>query len=188
MHRPFRLFMTLYDRLWRACHDLDAVDELICLSFETWQGPPRLLGGRTWLRAGDVVAHLHFNRDCLCDPRLSRQRKPFAFARLLFCSLGHIAERIEAGDPELTRIRMFYGITWFRPHGQRLGFMVERLPDSFLTRLRILHFRLFLYAFFPAQAERHSDLHPHAFWLSREDLLKNFGREAPPRVRTGMTS
>lgn len=182
----FGRLMGVYDLCWRGLHRVMPVDELVSLSFETYQGPPRVIGSRNVIREGDLIAHLHFNRRCLYDERSGDRssRLAFRFARLLFASLGQLAQRVEAGDEPLSRVQAFYGVTWFRPHGQKLGFSVERLPESFLNRMRRVHFRLFLQAFFPHLAPQAPDLHPHAFWLPQDQLLQHFRPgQALPRVR-----
>jgi hypothetical protein len=172
----FRWLMGLYDLCWRRVHRVEPVDALVSLSYQTYRGPTRVIGSRSVIREGDLVAHLHFNRQCLFGQRSgpTDSRLAFHFARLLFASLGQLAQRVEAGEEPLSRVQALHGVTWFRPHGQRLGFSVERLPDTFLNRMRRLHFRLFLRAFFPDLERQAADLHPHAFWLPRDQLVQRF--------------
>lgn len=180
----FGWLMGVYDLCWRRLHKVEPVDALVSLSYETYRGPPRVIGSGTVIRDGDLIAHLHFNRQCLYGEGSgpTGARLAFHFVRLLFASLGHLAQRIEAGQEPLSRVQALYGVTWFRPHGQKLGFSVERLPGTFLNRMRRLHFRLFLQAFFPDLACQ-ADLHPHAFWLPRDQLLQHFRPgQALPRV------
>lgn len=167
-----------YDRLWRRLHGVRRIDALLSLSVEPYRGRPRALPAGVRLQHGDRLGILHFNHACLLDAQAgdnANLRSALHFRRQLFASLRRLAQRA-AEDPDIGRIEAYYGVSWFRPHGERLGFTVQRLPEGVRTRLHTLHFRMLLWAFFPTLAEREAGrLHPHAFWLTRQTLVANFG-------------
>lgn len=177
-----RLFRC-YDRLWRRLHRVQRIDALLSMSIGKYRGPPRTFPGGVRLERGDCLGMLHFNHDFFSDLDTGdpgNRHGALRFRRQLFRSLTDLAQRVE-DEPQLGCIKAFYGVNWFRPHGEKTGFVVERLPDGPGTRLLILHFRLLLRAYFPALARQEQGrLHPHAYWLTRLDLLRNFGR-----ARTG---
>lgn len=174
----FRWLFGWYDRLWRRAHGVRQLDVLLSLSVGEYHGPPRTLPGGVFLRKGDCLGHLHFNHEFFADPADDANANTdgaLRFRRQLVRSLVYLARRM-AEEPELDRVKAFYGVNWFRPHGRKAGFVVERLPDGLRTRLRMLHFRLYLKAFFPKLAsQQQRRLHPHAYWLTREELLAHFG-------------
>lgn len=172
-----RQSIRCYDRLWRRLHRVRPIDALLSLSVEPYRGNAETLPEGIRLERGDRLGILHFNHECFAETDTGgegNRRAALLFRRRLFQSLRRLA-RCAAEDPDLGRIQAYYGVNWMRPHGERLGFVVQRLPDGFTTRLRIMHFRMLLWAFFPRLAEReHERLHPHAFWLMRDELIANF--------------
>lgn len=172
--------MCYYDQLWRRVHKVEKIDELISLSYEHYAGERRQLNDGTWIETGDQLAILHFNRECFANDDTSTRasvRAALRFRRLLLASFAHLAVRMQT-DEKLHKVKALYGVTWFPPHGEKVGFMIERLPDSLRNRLRKLYFRLLLKAFFPALAVRENDrLQPHGFWLTRQQLLNYFPEE-----------
>lgn len=179
----FRRLVICLDWLWRRLRRVRPVDSLLSLSLKSYRGDPGKLPRGIALKRGDLLAILHLNHDCLADMDAAGNtnlRGALRFRRRLIDSLQRIAQRLQ-NDPQLGRVKAVYGVTWFRPHGERLGFIVEPLPDNWMTRLRILPFRVLLQALFPALARReYGRLHPHAFWLSRQELLTRFGH---PRAK-----
>lgn len=177
----FYRVMSCYDQLWRRFHQVEKVDELVSLSYEPYQGKRRQLNDGTLLEPGDPLAILHFNRECFAQEDNSARaslRAALRFRRLLFASFEHLAARLETNE-KLRDVKAFYGVTWFPPHGEKVGFIIERLPDSLRNRFRRFYFRLLLKAFFPALAVRENErLQPHGFWLTRNHLLNSFSEES----------
>src|SRR5690606_42116973 len=61
------------------------------------------------------------------------------------------------------------------PHSEKVGFMIERLPATLISRMLLFYYRLQLEASYPTQAARENErLQPHAFWLTRANLLNYF--------------
>jgi hypothetical protein len=177
----FYRIMGLYDSLWRRWHGVEKMDELVSLSYENYQGERRLMNDDTWLEPGDRLAILHFNHECFSTPSTNPReyaRAALRFRRLLVKSFTQLAARFES-EAKFNEIKALHGVTWIAPHGEKVGFMIERLPDSWLNRGRQFYFRLLLKTFFPALAARENTrLQPHAFWLTRNNLLDYFSEES----------
>ena len=98
------------------------------------------------------------------------------FARLLRESLRHLADATR-DDPTLRDVPVFHGVTWIREHGERVGFVSEPLPTGPRRRLLGAHFRILRWVFAPSLRTSVTGApEPRLFWLTRSDLLENFGR------------
>lgn len=176
----FYRVMSGYDALWRRLHRVERIDELLSLSYEKYAGERKAMNDGTWLEPGDSLAIIHFNHDCFNTGSSPREyaRGALRFRRLLVKSLNHLAA-LMASEARFQHIKALHGVTWIAPHGEKVGFMIERLPASWLNRMRQFYFRLLLKAFFPTLAARENDrLQPHAFWLTRSHLLNYFSEES----------
>ncbi len=166
--------MSWYDGWWRRRHKVEKFDELISFSFEQFTGERRTMNDGSWIEPGDSLAILHFNRECFSSASRDYMRNALRFRKLIFSSLSHLASDIHQHE-KLRQVKAFHGVSWLPPHGEKFGFMIEQLPDSLLTRTRRFYFRLLLKAFFPQVAERENKrIQPHAYWLTRNNLLKYF--------------
>jgi hypothetical protein len=169
--------MCAYDSLWRRVHRVEKIDELISISLEKYSGERRDLPDGSSILPGDCLAILHFNRECFAKIQ-NPARSALRFRRLLVASLVSLSARMKT-DERLRNVKALYGVTWFPPHGEKVGFIIERLPDSFRNRMRQFYFRLLLKVFFPALAARENNrLQPHAFWLTRQSLYQYFSEES----------
>src|SRR5690606_21431920 len=173
----FYRFMCWYDQRWREWHNVEKIDELISLSLGEHKGERRLMSDGTWIEPGDCLAILHFNRECFIPPGNTPRdyvRSALHFRKLILASFGQLSQRIQT-DPRLCDVKALYGVSWLPPHGEKVGFEIERIPDSFLNNVRKLYFRLLLKTFFPVLAARENNrLQPHAYWLTRQNLIRNF--------------
>lgn len=179
LNRLFRLIEAVYCRV----HRLQPVGPLLYLQPQTYRGPARRLDDATQLEPGDPVAVIHFNNSGLQQAQMERRSSHggFVFARLLITALQSLANEVQR-DPQLRTVAGFHGVTWIPPHGRRIGFEARPLPRTWRTRLLGLYFRILLYAFNPATAQRlRGRLQPHEFWLSRDQLLENFAGGKSPR-------
>lgn len=176
VQRALGTLFRCYDALWRRCHGVRPVDDLISVSTARYRGAQRRLPDGVAIARGDRLGILHFNHGGVGDgDTRGTLRAALRFRRRILRSLARLEGYLQ-NDPELREVKAVYGLTWMRPHGEQLGFVVDRLPEGLLTRLRRCHFRLLLHAFFPTLAHRESErLHPHAFWLSRRQLRQRFG-------------
>lgn len=174
----FRSLEESYCRMLR----LEPIGPLLYVKPQTYRGAAKDLGH--WqVYPGDRIGAIHFNNRALQEARpLDRERHgAFVFTRLLVQAMRELAYR--AGqDPELGRVVAFRGVTWIPPHGQRMGFRAEPLQDGWRARWLACYFRMLLFAFDPRAARMvGATLHPHEFWMSRQDLLTHFGDGRLPR-------
>ena len=177
----FYRFMCWYDASWRRRHGVERFDELLSFSFETFSGERRIMNDGTWIEPGDYLAILHFNRECFSssssDPR-QYARNALRFRRLILASFKSLAQAIHQNE-KFTRVKAFHGVSWLPPHGEKLGFLIERMPNSAINTVRKLYFTLLLRVFFPhLAAQENNRIQPHAYWLTRDNLLKNFSVES----------
>ncbi len=181
--RLFYRLMCLYDDLWRRIFRVEKIDELLGLSLKAHSGEARTMNDGTRIEPGDCLAIIHFNREGFIqtgtNPR-DYARAALRFRRLLTASLKQLAWRFQHDD-RYRQVKALYGMSWLPPHGEKVGFMIERVPDSRLNRLRKAYFRLLLQVFFPSLAARENHrLEAHEYWLTRYQLIKNFGEDADP--------
>lgn len=176
----FYRFMCWYDRRWREKHKVQKIDELISLSYENYRDERREMNDGTWLEPGDKLGIIHFNRECFSAPGTSARdyaRSGLRFRKLIIASFTQMAVKMQT-DPELREVKALHGISWLPPHGEKVGFMIEKVPDSFVNRVRKFYFRLLLKTFFPVLAARENQrLEPHAYWMTRNNLIKHFSAE-----------
>ena len=166
--------MNGYDAWWRRRHKVKQFDVLISYSLEQFSGDRRMMNDGSWIEPGDFLAILHFNHDCFSSASHNPMRNALRFRKLIFSSLTRLAKEV-CHQQQWQQVKALHGISWLPPHGEKFGFLIEPLPDSPLTRVRQFYFRLLLNAFFPQLAARESKrIRPHAYWLTRHNLLKYF--------------
>jgi hypothetical protein len=131
----------------------------------------------TRLVPGDDYGALHFDNSRIAAlGEGSRVRTGVRFARLLRDSLRDLAAATR-NDPALRDLPVFHGITWIREHGERVGFVSEPLPIGPRRRLLGAHFRMLRWVFAPSlRTSLPGAPEPRLFWLTRTDLLTNFGQ------------
>jgi hypothetical protein len=179
---PVNAFFRFMELAYRQLYRLRPIGPLLYIQPSTYRGPERELGN-TLLRPGDPVGVIHFNNQALEQAQAASNGRHggFVFARLLIQALQMLAERVQQ-DPELERVAGFHGITWIPPHGRKIGFFAEPLPDTWRTRWLALYFRMLLFAFNPKTSDAiGATLKPYEWWMSRDDLLQNFGGGKSPR-------
>lgn len=172
--------MSWYDAYWRRKHGVERFNDLLSFSFEKFSGERRVMNDGTWIEPGDDLAILHFNRECFVNSSADPQhyiRNALRFRKLLLSSFRHLASNINEHE-KLTRVKVFHGVSWLPPHGEKLGFLIERLPNSALTVVRKFYFTVLLKVFFPhVSALENKRIQPHAYWLTRQNLFKYFSTE-----------
>lgn len=178
----FYRFLSWYDAYWRRKHNVERFDDLLSFSFEPYTGERRVMDDGTWIEPGDPLAILHFNRECFSgspeNPQ-SNARNALRFRRLIFASLKKLAREINENE-KFENIKAFHGISWLPPHGEKLGFIIERVPDSVVNSIRKFYFNVLLRTFFPhLSSQENNRIEPHAYWLTRKTLLKNFSSGLP---------
>ncbi len=134
----------------------------------------------SWIETGDRLAILHFNRECFTHLSAKPQdylRNALRFRKLLRASFQQLAQDLNAHE-KFAKVKAFHGVSWIPAHGEKLGFLIEQLPGSLLNQLRKVYFRILLKTFFPHIAiTEKNPLQLHAYWLTRNNLLKNFAAE-----------
>jgi len=88
-------------------------------------------------------------------------------------------------DPDYARYPVYCGITWLAPHGEKLGFETEPLPEGDRKKFLMRFFRVLVWIVAPAAETRESaKLEPIAFWMTRarlQELYLNDGAVAGRR-------
>ena len=176
----FYRFMCWYDARWRRKHGVEKFDDLLSFSFEKFTGERRVMNDGTWVEPGDWLAILHFNRECFTGSSSNPQhyiRNALRFRKLLLSSFRKLAQDVNHNE-KFIMVKAFHGVSWLPPHGEKLGFLIERLPDSSLNVVRKVYFKILLKVFFPhVAAQEKNPIQPHAYWLTRHNLLRYFSPE-----------
>ena len=169
-----QLFLTT-DRLYQNFHHLRSIDNMVLIKPVNYHGPTIQFKNGGDLRHGNRIVQLHFDNKYLAElydayPEKSSQFFALHFKAAIIRSLRSLATLI-ISDRDLHDIAAVTGITWFRPHGTKLGFEAYPLARGIRNRLLTLHFRWLLSALCPRLARRESHrLMPHQFWLTRSQL------------------
>jgi len=177
----FYRFLCWYDDYWRRKHKVERFDDLLSFSFENYSGERRLIDQTTWIEPDDRLAIIHFNRDCFSntsnDPK-QNLRNALRFRRLILSSFKQLAQDIDKKEM-FNDVKALHGISWLPAHGEKLGFVIEKVPDSMFGFIRKFYFSVLLKTFFPhlAMQETHR-IEPHAYWLTRDRLLRNFSLDS----------
>lgn len=170
-----------YDGYWRRRHGVEKFDELLSFSFEQYTGERRRMNDDSWLEPGDGLVILHFNRECFINSSANPKdyiRNALRFKKLFISSFNQLAKEINENE-KFDLVKVFYGVNWMPPHGEKLGFLIERLPESFVNHVRKLYFKILLKTLFPhITAVDKNRIQPHAYWLTRNNLLKHFAAES----------
>jgi hypothetical protein len=172
--------MCWYDAYWRRKNNVQKFDELLSFSFEKFSGERRVMSDGTRIEPGDCLAIIHFNRECFASSSNNlRQntRNALRFRRLILSSFKQLAKDINENE-KFIGVKAFHGVSWIPPHGEKLGFVIERVPDSALNFIRKIYLTVLLKTFFPNLVARDNNpVEPHAYWLTRHTLIKNFSTE-----------
>ena len=165
------------DALYHARHRLRPVGEVLYVGRARYRGPVMEFPDGTRLAPGDFIGTLHFNNARFLKIEAgSPERASLQFARLMLQSMGTLADRARL-DPLLADLPAFQGISWFKPHGRRVGFITAPFPDGLRKRIITAYFRLLVWAFAPAARTRAAARPtPTVYWLTREQLLGHHGK------------
>jgi hypothetical protein len=172
------------DEAYRRHFELAPVGPLLYVGLERHEGAPCALHDGTRLEPGAWIGRLHFNNARAAAVEAdTRPQAGIRFGRLLRESFAELAERAR-GDTPLGKVEVFEGITWFRAHGDAVGFHAEPLPHGPRRWLLGAHFRLLIWAFAPvARGAALLEVAPHRFRITRDALIASFGtRRRGPRV------
>ncbi|RAJ93292.1 YkoP family protein [Aliidiomarina maris] len=164
-----------YDRAYRRWHKLEAVDEFLLVKKQRYHGAPQVFRDGTELQSGDTVLALHFNNEYMATlyqnhENASSRRVVWSFGKALIAAMQQLHEDL-ATKYATDNIKAITGVTWFKTHGDIVGFESEPLPAGWRRDLLHWQFRLLLLALFPQlKAHRNSELMPHQFWLTPSQL------------------
>ena len=173
-NKAFLLFEVGY----RLANRLHPVDDFLYLKKSRYKGVMRIFADGTVLHHGDRIGIIHFNNNYLARVHTetggkNRRRAAFAFGYAFVGSMQNLALGLRQ-DPSLQELRVITGVSWFKPHGSKVGFEIEALPEGRQKRLLTKHFRLLLYAMFPHLVKRESTrLEPNRFWLTKNRLIES---------------
>lgn len=164
-----------YDRAYRRWHKLEPVGDFLQVKKEHYQGQPQALRDGTQINEGDTILALHFNNDYMAqlhagNEKASSRRVVWLFGKALISSMTQLHQDLQT-QYTTDDIKAITGVTWFKTHGDKVGFESHPLPPGW--RRWVLHwqFRLLLLALFPQlKAHRNSELVPHRFWLTPSQL------------------
>ena len=171
-----------YDRAYRSWHKLEPVDDFLQVKKQSYQGENQVFRDGTQVVSGDTILVLHFNNDFMAHlhrnhKKVSSRRVAWAFGKALISSMTKLNEDLQtqyASDD----IKVITGVTWFKTHGDKVGFESHPLPAGWRRWLLHWQFRLLLLALFPQlQAHRNRELMPHQFWLTPGQLRDAFEGE-----------
>lgn len=198
---PWQAVYWWYEAGYHKWHGLVPVDEFLTVKKTLHRGRPRQLRDGTRIEPGDALLTLHFNNRFLARVQRERGlRSPrqavMIFGRAIVRSLRrlHVMLRDDPGYADVVAIQ---GTTWFRTHGDSIGFESRPLPRSWRKTLLRWHFRLLLKILFPHLAARENGrLEPHEFWLSARQLANRIAGDSshvakrlegyrPPRLADG---
>ncbi|RUO28038.1 hypothetical protein CWE12_12480 [Aliidiomarina sedimenti] len=164
-----------YDRAYRRWHKLEPVDDFLQVKKQLYQGEPQVFRDGTQVKAGDAILVLHFNNDFMAQlhqrtKQTSSRRVAWFFGKALISSMARLHESLQVQCAQ-QEIKAITGVTWFKTHGDKVGFESHPLPEGWRRWLLHWHFRLLLLALFPQlQAHQNRQLIPHRFWLTPAQL------------------
>lgn len=162
------------DAWYQRKHQLRALGPVLRIGYVRYRGPERAFADGTVLHENELIGRLHFdNSSIVAIGEGSLHRTGFRFARLMRESLRTLAEAAQS-DPELSRINVFYGVTWIPEHGSVVGFVSTPRQKTWRTRILAGYFRLLMWTFAPASRTRaRARTEPRDYWLTQRMLAQN---------------
>ena len=153
---------------------------IIRFSLHRYKGPTRVLDDGSEVRIGDTLIELHMNNDWFKRRRklnLSISKSPWEILNCFEEDLRFLARQVVDGKFEgVTALR---GVTFLHTGAKRLGFQVDKLPDSPWKKgtcfymaglMRIYNLRA---DETPKRRGRSGEL--KEIWLSKAALLSRYG-------------
>lgn len=191
--RPwYRRAVTIYDRMYRVLHNLDAPASQVgsAARVEVRRSHRSLqLPGGTTIRLGDRIGVVHLNNAfvaALHADGLPPITVGLAFRRQLLTSLHELARRAGPGA-RLRDVKAFSATTILFHQGfTRLGFEAEDKAPAW-PRLVAVYQRALLASLHPAgplQLRRSRYNCARRLWISREALLARYGSATRPSLCT----
>ena len=168
-----RLILRVVDVIYHWRHKSKPVGPMMLVNAVVHDGPDKAFADGTLVKQGDVIGAIHFDnrvtsRLASHSSRAAAQR----FVRLLLESLAALAQKA-ANDSAYARYPAYVGITWLPPHGVKMGFETEPMPEGGRRRYLTRFFRLLVWVVAPAQETRDSAKpEPIVFWMTKKRLLE----------------
>jgi len=188
---PPRFVLILWpvaDRLLRVIQHirpLRADDSgIIRFSFHRYKGPTRVLNDGYEVKTGDTIVEIHLNNAWFKRRRklhLSTSQSPREFLGCFTQDLRLLAQQVANGV--FGNIAALHGITLLDVAARRLGFQVDKLPDS-LWKKGARFYMAGLMQVYHLRGDEVSGLREKtwelkAIWLSRAALLTRYGPKNP---------
>ena len=163
------------DTWYRRKYRLQPMGPVLWVGCIAYKGATRVFADGTQLLPTQTVGELHFDNARIAGLGAeTRQHAGIRFARLFRESLRQLARHTQA-DPMLADVAVYHGITWFKTHGIKVGFVSEPMPPGLRRWWCATYLRWLWRGFTPVPSRRGERLHPRAFWITRQDLIKYFG-------------
>ena len=182
------LLWPVVDRLLRSIYHIKPLkvdgSGIICFDLRRYKGPIRVLNDGSEVKTGDTIIELHLNNAWFKRRRrlnLRASQSPWEFLGCFAQDLHFLAQQITSGM--FGNVTALHGSTLLDVAARRLGFQVDRLPDSLWKKggrfymaglMRVYHLR----------GDKVSGLRQKPWelkevWLSRAALLTRYGPKYP---------
>ncbi|HEX9036622.1 MAG TPA: MFS transporter [Ktedonobacterales bacterium] len=153
---------------------------LLGVHFARYHGQPITLPDGTRVTQGAAVAELHFNNRLLSA---TAQGGPWRITHMVADDLGALA-RWAQGTGEMAQVEAIVGVTLLGRAGRRVGFTLRERPVTLHARLERFFMQGLLAMYNPAGVQRLERgatyaSYPVEVWMSRAELLRRYGGEAP---------
>ena len=129
------LLWPVVDRLLRSTYHIKPLKAdssgIICFDLRRYKGPIRVLNDGSKVRTGDTILELHLNNAWFKRRRklnLRASQSPREFLGCFAQDLHFLAQQITSGM--FGNITALHGSTLLDVAARRLGFQVDKLPDS----------------------------------------------------------
>jgi hypothetical protein len=166
-----------WERFYRWYHNLVPVGPLLLLGRECYRGRARYFPDQTAIFPGDVIGSLHLDNDRLATIAGTGSRHAIAWqvSLMLRESLEDLS-RLSQSERDNAPV-VFHGVTWMRSHGLKAGFVTEQMMNGWRASLLRWQFGVLRMCFAPAIFSKAGVIQPREFWITRQQLQRNFSRE-----------
>jgi hypothetical protein len=166
-------FLGIVDNIYRWIHQLDPAGTIFYIGLKTYRGALLTLSDGTVVKNGDKICTLHFNNERIALFRSeSKVNTGFSFVRHVTLSLSELAKRLYS-DKAYEGVVAISGITWMSREGaKKIGF--DSYPVSGVCRLLLLRIKFSLCLFSVGEKNAARKISPHAFWMSKKRLLRQY--------------
>ena len=182
------LLWPVVDRLLRSICNIKPLKAdgsgIICFDIRHYKGPIRVLNDGSEVRTGDTIIELHLNNNWFKRRRklnLRASQSPREFLGCFAQDLHFLAQQITGGM--FGKITALHGSTLLDVAARRLGFQVDKLPDSLWKKGGRFYMAGLMQAYH-LRGDKVSKLGEKPWelkevWLSRAALLTKYGPKHP---------